>query len=69
MKGRLFWKIFTAFCCVFFGQLGVLWTLFIVIERHHPYWANDLERYAAPRLEQMAAAIITHEGPRPSRSL
>lgn len=63
MKGRLFWKIFTAFCCVFFGQLGVLWTLFIVIERNHPYWANDLERYAAPRLEQMAAAIITHEGP------
>ncbi|MDE1916693.1 MAG: HAMP domain-containing histidine kinase [Sphingomonadales bacterium] len=63
MKGRLFWKIFTAFCCVFFGQLGVLWTLFIVIERNHPYWADDLERYAAPRLEQMAAAIIAHQGP------
>lgn len=63
MKGRLFWKIFTAFCCVFFAQLAGLWTLFLVLERDHPYWADNLERYAAPRLEQMAAAIITHEGP------
>jgi hypothetical protein len=30
MKGRLFWKIFTAFCLVFFGQLAGLWALFIV---------------------------------------
>lgn len=63
MKGRLFWKIFSAFCCVFFAQLAGLWMLFIVIERNHPYWADNLERYAAPRLEQMAATIIAHEGP------
>jgi two-component system OmpR family sensor kinase len=63
MKGRLFWKIFTVFCCVFFAQFGGLWMLFSVIERDHPYWADNLERYAAPRLEQMAAAIIAHDGP------
>jgi two-component system, OmpR family, sensor kinase len=63
VKGRLFWKIFTAFCCVFLVQLGGLWTLLVVLERNHPYWANNLERYAAPRLEQMAAAIIARDGP------
>lgn len=63
MKGRLFWKIFTAFCLVFFAQLAGLWALFIVLERNHPYWANNLERYAAPRLEQMAGVIISRIGP------
>jgi len=59
----LFWKIFTTFCCVFFAQLGVLWALFVVMERDHPYWADNLERYAAPRLEQLAAAIVVRDGP------
>lgn len=63
MKGRLFWKIFTAFCLVFFAQLAGLWTLFILIERDHPFWADNLERYAAPRLEQMAGIIIARDGP------
>jgi hypothetical protein len=63
VKGRLFWKIFTAFCLVFFAQLAGLWALFIVLERNHPYWANNLERYAAPRLEQMAGVIISRIGP------
>ncbi|HWU01392.1 MAG TPA: ATP-binding protein [Novosphingobium sp.] len=63
MKGRLFWKIFTAFCCVFFAQLAGLWTLFLVMESEHPYWAKNLQTYAAPRFQALAGAAVAQGGP------
>jgi hypothetical protein len=62
VKGGCSGRFSPPFVWCFSGNWG-LWALFIVLERHHPYWANNLERYAAPRLEQMAGVIITRIGP------